>query len=63
MHVTPPGDGWLYWLEASPAFSLPRHPDDLMELWRPQWGGETQFLRFSDAHPAMNVIGLWWREA
>jgi hypothetical protein len=54
----PPGDGWLLWV-----CDLPGRSDCLVEIWRQEWGNETQFLRPATVAPEFNVGGLWWRRA
>jgi hypothetical protein len=53
--TVPPGLGWRHWGDV--------HPSPLtttVEAWRREWQS-VEVLRLADMHPAMNVMGLYWR--
>lgn len=58
----PPGEGdWCPALVKGCRLFAP--PEIVIEIWRKEWGNETQFTRFGAMHPATNLTGLWWRVA
>ena len=56
--LVPPGfpAEWMLW-DVFPPLS----PDDVVELWRPEWRNETDYRLVGSMRINLNTHDLWWR--